>query len=73
MGREVANLSGVVSLVPAAYLVGATVAMVPAGRLAVRMGFHLMLASALVVMAAGALICWLSFFSATASSLPAMP
>ena len=60
MCREVENLSGVVSLVPAAYLVAATVAMVPAGRLAARVGFHIMLASALAVMAAGALICWLA-------------
>lgn len=60
MGREVENLSGVVSLVPAAYLVAATVAMVPAGRLAARVGFHFMLASALAVMAAGAWICWLA-------------
>jgi len=60
MAREVENLSGVVSLVPAAYLVAATVAIVPAGRLAARVGFHIMLASALAAMAAGALICWLA-------------
>ncbi len=58
MFRDVAGLAGVVSLVPAAYLVGAMVAMVPAGRLAVRLGFPLMLAAALAVMVVGTLLCW---------------
>lgn len=57
MCGEVKGLAGVVSLVPAAYLVGATVAMVPAGRWAMRVGFHRVLAAALGLMALGAAIC----------------
>lgn len=60
MSADVAGLAGVVSLVPAAYLVAATVAMVPAGRVAARMDFHRMLAAALLTMALGAWICWLA-------------
>lgn len=60
MSRELAGLAGVISLVPAAYLVGATTAMVPAGRMAARVGFHRMLAAALAVMALGTVICALA-------------
>jgi len=58
MFRDVAGLAGIVSLVQAAYLVGAVASMVPAGRLAVRVGFPVMLAAALSAMVLGTLICW---------------
>jgi len=57
---DVANLAGVISLVPAAYLVAALTAMVPAGRLAARAGHRLVLAAAIGLMAAGSLICALA-------------
>ena len=61
MAGEVPGLAGVISLVPASYLVGALVAIVPAGRLAAQRGHHLILAAALAVMIFGSVVCWCSF------------
>lgn len=61
MARDVPGLAGVISLVPAAYLVAALVAIVPAGRLAAQRGHHLVLASALGAMILGSVMCWFSF------------
>lgn len=65
MVLDVPGLKRTVSLIPAAYQVAALVALVPAGRLAARVGHHKTLAGALTVLLVGSAICWLSIGNLT--------
>lgn len=60
MAHQIPGLRAVVALVPAAYLVAATMAIVPAGRLAMRIGFNRVLAMALGLLAVGSIVCAVS-------------